>query len=163
MFVSGIPDGLDRDLRWGPDESWFDRVGFGGCVAVRNAQGERTLRLVDSNRAVCTVPSLAIHLDREANKGKAINAEQHLNLVFGWADQIPSLEGLVETWGLEPGDEVLAYDLCAYPIQPSELVGLNGDFVLAPRLDNLLSCFSVCKLCSQRADLCRRYFGLQRS
>ena len=37
---------------------------------------------------------------------------------------------------------MLAYDLCAYPIQPSELVGLNGDFVLAPRLDNLLSCFA---------------------
>ena len=122
---------------------WFDReLGLAGRVAVRDAQGERTLRLVDSNRAVCTVPSLAIHLDREANKGKAINAEQHLNLVFGRADQIPSLEGLMETWGLEPGDEVLAYDLCAYPIQPSELVGLNGDFVLAPRLDNLLSCFA---------------------
>ena len=37
---------------------WFDReLGLAGRVAVRDARGERTLRLVDSNRAVCTVPS----------------------------------------------------------------------------------------------------------
>ena len=103
-------------------------VGFGGtCGRARRTGGggcDWWIRIGPS-----VVPSLAIHLDREANK-QAINASSQ-NLVFGRADQIEPRrpDGNL---GLEPGDEVLAYDLCAYPIQPSELVGLNGDFVLAP-------------------------------
>ncbi|MGB0966025.1 MAG: M18 family aminopeptidase [Litorivicinus sp.] len=122
---------------------WFDReLGLAGRAVVRDADGLRQTRLVDSGSAVALVPSLAIHLDREANKARSINAEKDLNLVLGRADAVPSMTELLADWGLHAGDEVLAYDLCAYPMQPSDMVGLEGDWVVAPRLDNLLSCYA---------------------
>lgn len=122
---------------------WFDReLGLAGRAVVRDAQGARVTRLIDSNAATALVPSLAIHLDREANKSRSINPEKHLNMVLGQADSVPSMTELLSDWGLHDGDEVLASDLCAYPMQPSDVVGLEGDWVVAPRLDNLLSCYA---------------------
>ncbi len=122
---------------------WFDReLGLAGRAVVMTAQGERATRLFDSAGAVAMVPSLAIHLDREANKERTINAEQHLNLLLGQASELPSLTELLMPWGLRDGDRVLAADVCAYPLQPSDTAGLNGEWILAPRLDNLLSCFA---------------------
>ena len=122
---------------------WFDRdLGLAGRVVVRDAEGQRVTRLVDSGSAVGWVPSLAIHLDREANTARAINAEKHLNIVLGQASEVPSWDEIMLNWGLELGDEVLAMDLCAYPMQPSDLVGLQQEWLVAPRLDNLLSCYA---------------------
>ncbi|WP_246164722.1 M18 family aminopeptidase [Litorivicinus lipolyticus] len=122
---------------------WFDReLGLAGRAVVVDASGARVTRLFDSERAVAMVPSLAIHLDREANKERTVNAEQHLNLVLGQGDDVPTLTELLMPWGLEHGDRVLAADVCAYPVQPSDIIGLAGEWLLAPRLDNLLSCFA---------------------
>lgn len=122
---------------------WFDReLGLAGRVVVRDADGQRVTRLVDSQAGVGLVPSLAIHLDREANTGRTINAEQHLNIVLGQASELPTWDELMASWGLAAGDEVLAMDLCAYPMQPSDVAGLSQEWVVAPRLDNLLSCYA---------------------
>lgn len=133
---------------------WFDReLGLAGRAVVRDVNGQRVTRMIDSASAVGLVPSLAIHLDREANKSRSINAEQHLNLVLGQAQAVPSMEDLLADWGLEAGDQVLAYDLCAYPTQPSDLAGLDDEWVLAPRLDNLMSCYAgLCALLAAQPD-----------
>jgi aspartyl aminopeptidase len=38
--------------------------------------------LWDSKRAICSVPSLCIHLDRTSNEGFAINKETHLKPIL---------------------------------------------------------------------------------
>jgi aspartyl aminopeptidase len=43
---------------------------------------------------------------------------------------------------VEPGD-LLGYDLCLYDTQPSTRSGAHGEFLHAPRLDNLASCHSA--------------------
>ena len=122
---------------------WFDReLGIAGRAVVTDINGDRVVRLIDSARPVAVIPSLAIHLDREANKDRSINAEQHLNLLFGHADAVPELDDLLAPWGLRSGDRVMAADLCAYPVQPSDIAGLDGEWIMAPRLDNLLSCYT---------------------
>ena len=39
--------------------------------------------------------------------------------------------------------EISAFDICAYPVEASQVVGLEGEFLASARLDNLLSCFIV--------------------
>jgi aspartyl aminopeptidase len=49
-------------------------------------------------------------------------------------------EFLAEELGCEPRD-VLSWDLMCHDVVPATLLGLTEDFVAAPRLDNLCSCF----------------------
>ena len=48
---------------------WFDRdLGVAGRVVLRRGK-KLTTKLIDSKRPVAIIPSLAIHLDRDVNKG----------------------------------------------------------------------------------------------
>ena len=56
---------------------WFDRdLAIAGRVTLLSASGELCSTLFDSRRPVAVVPSLAIHLDRDANKQRSINPQK---------------------------------------------------------------------------------------
>ncbi len=53
---------------------WFDRdLSMAGRVNLVNASGDLESRLVDFKRPIAIIPSLAIHLDRDANSSRSIN------------------------------------------------------------------------------------------
>ena len=61
--------------------TWFDRdLGIAGRVVVKSSHtGEILHRLVRIDRAVCRIPTLAIHLDRNVNsEGMKVNFQQHM-------------------------------------------------------------------------------------
>ncbi|MCV6590802.1 MAG: M18 family aminopeptidase [Marinobacterium sp.] len=125
---------------------WFDRdLSLAGRVNYTDWQGRRHSALVDFNRPVAYIPSLAIHLDREANKGRSINAQTFLPPVLALSDQKPDFRQLLAQQltrqGIADVDEVLDYELCFYDTQAPALVGLQEEFIASARLDNLLSCF----------------------
>lgn len=121
---------------------WFDRdLSLAGRVVVRGADGSLAARLVDLRRPVAVIPSLAIHLDRDVNRQRSINAETDIQPLLGQlAGECPGdLRALLAAE--LGGGEVLDYELCLYDTQPPALVGLGGEFIAAARLDNLLSCY----------------------
>lgn len=128
---------------------WFDRdLSLAGRVSYRRGDGKLATALVDFAEPVACIPSLAIHLDREANSQRSINAQTDiLPLLYqpGEEDSFSLRELLLERLLAEhPGSdaaEVLDYELNFYDSQAPALVGLNGDFLASARLDNLLSCY----------------------
>ncbi len=55
---------------------WFDRdLSLAGRVSYQCPEGQLRVALVDFREAIATIPSLAIHLDREANKNREINPQ----------------------------------------------------------------------------------------
>lgn len=130
---------------------WYDRdLSLAGRVTYRNAQEHIESVLVDFERPVAVVPSLAIHLDREANSNRSINAQKDIvPLVL----QLPAEGGMLpdfrsllqaELKAQQPGleiKEVLDYEISLYDTQAPALVGLEQDFIASARLDNLLSCY----------------------
>tara|TARA_B110000046_G_C12995030_1_gene399665 strand:+ start:107 stop:712 length:606 start_codon:yes stop_codon:yes gene_type:complete len=55
---------------------WFDRdLSIAGRVVYRDADKQLKQTMVDFERPVAMIPSLAIHLDREANAGRTVNAQ----------------------------------------------------------------------------------------
>lgn len=129
---------------------WFDRdLSLAGRVSYQCEGGQLRTALIDYRDAIATVPSLAIHLDREANKNRSINPQKDILPILC---QLPDGEKadfrelLRQRLLHEHPDcgveKVLDYELCFYDTQPPALLGLQGDFVASARLDNLLSCYT---------------------
>ncbi|MDQ3035929.1 MAG: M18 family aminopeptidase [Myxococcota bacterium] len=127
--------------------TWLDRdLALAGRVMVRTAGGLEA-RLVRFDRAMLRVPSLAIHLDRTVNsEGLVLNPQSHMApltaLASGGAFDLP---GMLAQSVRRDGEtlataDVLAFDLCAYDVVPATRGGVRGEYVFAPRLDNLASC-----------------------
>lgn len=127
---------------------WFDRdLSIAGRVDYLCT--DRTLKscLVDMQRPVAIIPSLAIHLDREANQNKSVNAQKDLPPVLSIAGVRDSsfddllLAHLREKHGAVDAQRILSHELSFYDTQAPAIIGLHGEFIASARLDNLLSCY----------------------
>lgn len=127
---------------------WFDRdLALAGRVTLELKGGRLSNRLIDFRRALATIPSLAIHLDREANEKRTINKQTYLPPVIGRASggefalerEIVAHFATVETKLAIAA--VRAFELSFYDLQPAAVVGWRGEFIASARLDNLLSCY----------------------
>ena len=128
--------------------TWLDRdLSICGRVMLKNGQSA-LLRLGD---AVCRIPNLAIHLNREVNTaGLILNAQTHLLPVFALehgkddpalADSLAAALG-ASLPGVKGGD-IASADLCLFDIEPARLGGQNNEFLFSARLDNLVSCHAA--------------------
>jgi aspartyl aminopeptidase len=91
---------------------------------------------------------LAIHLDREVNQKRSINAQTDLPPVLlqvGDGKQFEFRALLKELIAAQHPhadvQQVLDYELSLYDVNPPALVGLHNEFIASARLDNLLSCY----------------------
>ena len=123
-------------------------------------------RLINVEKPILRIPTLAIHLDRTANEGFKFNRETEFRPIVGLVEDTlntpastPSsstvsdsapigtrhhsqlLNVLAETLA-EPAEEIKDFELVLYDTQPPTLGGLDDEFIFAPRLDNL--CMSFC-------------------
>ena len=128
---------------------WFDRdLALAGRVTVLNAQGQLESVLFDSGTAVAVVPSLAIHLDREANKQRSINPQKDVVplVMLGHPDTLDFkvwlAKQLVEQDSSREGLRVMDFELSLYDTHSPGLVGMDQSFIASARLDNLLSCYA---------------------
>ncbi|MEC8693811.1 MAG: M18 family aminopeptidase [Pseudomonadota bacterium] len=125
--------------------TWFDRdLSLAGRVAIAN-EGSMLSELVDFERAVGVIPHLAIHLNRDANSGQKINPQDELPMVLARAEKDAELdfkELLARELDRLPQD-IAAFEICAYPVERAQVIGLERELLASARLDNLLSCFVV--------------------
>jgi aspartyl aminopeptidase len=128
---------------------WFDRdLSLAGRVSFLDEIGTVRDLLVDFRKAIASIPSLAIHLDREANSSRTVNPQTDLPPVLMQAPEDDTtrfadlLQGQLERehQGIRI-NKILGYELGFYDTQPAALLGLQDDFIASARLDNLLSCF----------------------
>src|SRR5690606_15074841 len=130
---------------------WYDRdLSLAGRVTYSDAQQQIQSTLVNFEQPVAVVPSLAIHLDREANANRSINAQKDIvPIVLQLPAEdatLPDFRSLLqaELKTRQPElavGQVLDYEISLYDTQAPALVGLAQDFIASARLDNLLSCF----------------------
>ena len=128
---------------------WFDRdLGMAGRVTVLTQDNALSTALFDTGRAVAVIPSLAIHLDREANSQRSINPQKDVVplVMLGEPQQFDLKAWLAQELGRVDsqwlGARVMDYELSLYDRQPPEQIGIDGDFIASARLDNLLSCYA---------------------
>ena len=138
--------------------TWFDRDLILAGKIVYEEGDKYTSKLWRSSRSLLKVPNLAIHLRTERNKFEP-NPETELrpisssdfhqeeikreiqeeaNIFKKHNGRLVSL--ISEETGISP-DSIIDFDLYFADGNPSSYVGLDGDFISSPRLDNLFSSF----------------------
>ncbi len=129
---------------------WFDRdLSLAGRVNYLDEDGDLCSTLVNFETPIAVIPSLAIHLDREANKNRSINAQTDilpvlLKLPNSDSEDKPSFHDILLQKIQDETDaiEVLDFELSFYDVQEPAYIGLHQDFIASARLDNLLSCYT---------------------
>ncbi|MEE0955399.1 MAG: M18 family aminopeptidase [Eubacterium sp.] len=177
---------------------WFDRpLSVAGRLLVCDPDSPSGIstRLVDFDRDMLLIPSLAIHMDREANNGKKLNPQTDMLPLYSLfksrenknegkntetAEKMSGSLDTIEEPGQTPNcnqaagqshvpeqshmpdaecghkgfldaaaeiagvsrEDILGYDLYVYNHQPGTIWGPEGEFVSAPRLDDLQCTFA---------------------
>ena len=86
-----------------------------------------------------TIPSLAIHQNRTANDGFAVNPQVDLLPLLSLTGEEITNETLIEKLA---GENVLGYDLYLVNASAPYRFGLNDEFIASPRIDNLTSVYA---------------------
>lgn len=142
---------LNTEVYGGPIlNTFFDRpLSISGKVVTRGERYDKPVsHLLDLKDPVVYLPNLAIHMNREINeKGAAIDNQKHLLPILGTISEklnenTTILDLLAEKLNVNAAD-ILDYDLCIYNPEQPMLVGVNEEFISAPRLDDITS---VCAL-----------------
>lgn len=128
--------------------TWFDReLSLAGRVSYVDEARHIQSVLVDFKDPVAIIPNLAIHLDREANNGKAINKQNDLAPLMMMEAGAPFclrtqlITRLAEAGCPDLDEALIDFDLMLYDPRGPVFTGINRDFITGGRLDNLVSCY----------------------
>lgn len=121
---------------------WFDRpLTLAGRLTCRTAGGIAS-RLICVDRNLLVIPSLAIHMDRKVNEGRAIPIQKDMLPVYREKDSgVPFMKLLADEAGVKEED-ILAYDLFVAPRDRAAFFGSRNEFIIAPHLDDLECCWA---------------------
>ncbi|MCM1144458.1 MAG: M18 family aminopeptidase [Blautia sp.] len=122
--------------------TWLDRpLSIAGRVIVKGADGLES-RLINLDKDMAVIPNVAIHMNRDMNKGVEYKVQSDMQPILGAAcskDQYAAL--LAKAAGVEI-DKILGADIFVYNRDKCRLVGLEDDFLTGPRLDDLMCVFA---------------------
>lgn len=116
---------------------WFDRpLSIAGRVYLDARTGIEE-RLVHFDKDLVLIPSLAIHMNREANDGYKYNAQKDMLPLFGDVSSSKDLMQLLSDTLRVSAEQILGHDLYLYNRQRASVWGAGGEYFSAPHLDDL--------------------------
>ena len=121
--------------------TWFDRpLSVAGRIIVER-DGKLEARLVDVDRDLMIIPSVAIHMNRAANDGVKLLANVDTFPLLGCGAQ--DLRAIVaEAAGVAP-EQILGHDLFLYLRGRGSVLGAEGELIGSPKLDDLACAFAL--------------------
>jgi len=128
--------------------TWFDRpLGVAGRVVVKSDDTFNPKSInVKIDRALMTIPNLAIHQNRTVNEGFNFDKQNDVLPIITLLNETLEkddflLKIISETYNIEL-ESILDFDLFLYTYEKGSLLGANKEFISAPRIDNLASVFT---------------------
>jgi aspartyl aminopeptidase len=130
--------------------TWTDRdLGVAGRISFEDPRtGKLKNKNVKVNEPIARVPQLAIHLNRNVNdKGLVLNKQKHLppvySLIHGKGDPWSKFMAKVSRSAGCRTRDILGFDLSLFDVHEAGFGGQDGEFIFAPRLDNLAMCHAA--------------------
>lgn len=124
--------------------SWMDRpLGLSGRVITASESNPLELQshIVRLEHPRLVIPRLAIHFNREVNKGVPMSAQKDMLPVLGYVSKTLGGKDAVKRMlaahiGCEP-EHIIDFDITLYDIQGAEIIGADASWVNCGRLDDL--------------------------
>lgn len=120
----------------GINSTWLDRpLAIAGRVIVKEngAVVSKNVKL-DGN---VIIPNVAIHFNRQLNDGYTYSPASDLVPLFGAENSADEFMNRLKNAANCEESDILDYDLSVYNPAPATVWGGNGEFISAPRLDDL--------------------------
>ena len=144
-MVSG--DGLVRlntEVYGGPIlYTWFDRpLSLAGRVILKGESALHPMtRLLKIDNPILVIPHLAIHFNRSVNEGNPLSKQKDMLPILTRISSSLEANNLLINYVAKSLDvsvaDILDFDLFVYDTEKACVVGLNDEFVLSGRLDDL--------------------------
>ena len=122
--------------------TWFDRpLSLAGQVVVKSDHPLKPeVKLVNLNRPLLTIPSVAIHLNNKVNTEFKVNNQKDMLPIIQLIDKEFQKDGylqqlLAKELGVSSRD-VLSFELELYAFEKGTLIGANDEFIQAQGLDD---------------------------
>ena len=129
--------------------TWFDRpLSLAGQVVVKSDNPLKPeVKLININRPLLTIPSVAIHLNNTVNKEFGVNNQKDMLPVIQLVDKEFKKDGylqglLAKELGVESA-EVLSFELELYAFEKGTTIGANDEFIQAQGLDDKWMVYSA--------------------
>jgi aspartyl aminopeptidase len=124
--------------------TWFDRpLSVAGRIVVREGE-ELYTKLVNIDRDLVVIPSVAIHMNRKANDGVALNKQVDLLPLFGGADAAKGdFKKMIADAAGVAVDDIYGSDLYLYNRTQPSVWGAKEEFISAARLDDLQCAYAT--------------------
>ena len=126
--------------------SWMDRpLGIAGRVVVKE-DGKLVSKTLDLGDERVVIPSLAVHMNRDVNKGVEFNKQTDMLplLAMKTEDGITFADAIqngLRAQGIEDC-KVMGKDLFLYNPESGVVWGANKEFISVPRLDDLMCAYA---------------------
>lgn len=131
------------------DSTWLDHpLSVAGRVVLQDGREV----LISFARPLAVIPNIGMHLLHELAHGVDYNAQTQLRAVFGEMTAQELLAAIAAEASCKVED-LAAMELGLTDATPSAVVGLKGDLLNAPRLDNLLSAHALLTALTAPANL----------
>lgn len=144
MISEGKYVKLNTEVYGGPIlHTWFDRpLSIAGKVSLKGASPLKPeTRLVNINKPLLIIPSLAIHMNREVNEGFKINRQVDTLPLLGLInDKLEKEYYLMNILAEElqvKKEDILNFELGLYEYEKGMLIGMNEELISSGRFDDL--------------------------
>ena len=144
MISEGKYVKLNTEVYGGPIlHTWFDRpLSIAGKVSLKGSSPLKPeTRLVNINKPLLIIPSLAIHMNREVNEGFKINKQVDTLPLLGLInDKLEKEDYLMNILAEElqvNKEDILNFELGLYEYEKGMLIGMNEELISSGRFDDL--------------------------
>ena len=117
--------------------SWFDRPLSVAGRAVYKSDGKIKSSLVNIDRDLAVIPSVAIHFNRTVNDSFSPNPAVDMLPLLASGDTSSSIRDIISSALGVSGEDILSSDLFLYAREKGSRFGIDGEFIISPRLDDL--------------------------
>ncbi len=124
---------------------WLDRpLSIAGKIITKE-ENRFESNIIDFKKPLLTIPSVAIHLNADANKNLDLNTQVDLIPFISLKEEKNIIKTLIEKEFSIKKEIICDYDLFLYNTEEPTSIGIEKDILLSPRIDNLTSTFAAWK------------------
>lgn len=125
--------------------TWMDRpLSIAGRVIVKNGD-LITTRLIMIDKDLLMIPSVSIHMNREANDKASFNKQVDMLPLFSSGAKDDALKDLIAKELGVKAEDILGSDLFLYIREKGTVWGLNEEYISSGRLDDQQCLYSILK------------------